>query len=340
MEEVNPPAARPKLGDYGLANHRGRLTHVFRPANPVTFDIKASVQNGLKERQFDGTETISPHEHLSHFAETCEFCVPPANVTEDQKKLRLFSFTLTGKAKDWLLTLPNGTIQTWEELELKFLEKYFPMSKYLDKKQEIASFRQGEGESLYDAWERFNLLLKRCLGHEFSEKQYLQFFTEGLTHSNKMFLDASAGGILRVKTNHEVQTLIENMVSNEYRAEAKKKERGVFGVSDTTSILANQATMNKKIETLTKEVHAYQLSNKQQAAAIRCDLCGEGHPNGECVLEGASEEANYLNYQRQNPYSMNKHPNLSYSNNNTLNPLMPNLNNNNNQESLQVLRKQ
>jgi len=104
------PAPRPKLGDYGLATNRGRLTHVFRPANPVAFDIKASAQNGLKERQFDGTETISPHEHLSHFAETCEFCVPPATVTEDQKKLRLFPFTLTGKAKDWLLTLPNGTV--------------------------------------------------------------------------------------------------------------------------------------------------------------------------------------------------------------------------------------
>jgi len=92
------PLPRTKLGDYGLATNRGRLTHVFRPANPVAFDIKASVQNGLKERQFDGTETISPHEYLSHFAETCEFCVPLANVTDDQKKLRLFPFTLTGKA--------------------------------------------------------------------------------------------------------------------------------------------------------------------------------------------------------------------------------------------------
>ena len=34
-----------------------------------------------------------------------------------------------------------------------------------------------------------------------------------------------------------------------------------------------------------------------------------------------------MNYQRQNPYyspCFNKHPNLSYSNNNTLNPLLPN----------------
>jgi len=94
---------------------------------------------------------MSPHEHLSDFAETCEFCVPPTNVIESQKKLGLFPFTLTGRAKDWLLSLPSGTIQTWEELELRFLEKYFPMSKYWDKKQEISNFRQGESESLYDA---------------------------------------------------------------------------------------------------------------------------------------------------------------------------------------------
>jgi len=38
------------LGDYGLATHRGLLTHIFQPANPVAFDIKTSVQNGLQEK--------------------------------------------------------------------------------------------------------------------------------------------------------------------------------------------------------------------------------------------------------------------------------------------------
>jgi hypothetical protein len=110
MEEAVPP--RPKLGDYGLATHRGQLTHTFQPANPVAFDIKTTVLNGLRDKQFDGTKAMSPHEHLSCFAETCEFCVQPATVTDAQKKLRLFPFTLTGRAKDWLLTIPNGTVQT------------------------------------------------------------------------------------------------------------------------------------------------------------------------------------------------------------------------------------
>jgi len=29
--------ARPKLGDYGLANHCSHLTHTFWPANPAAF---------------------------------------------------------------------------------------------------------------------------------------------------------------------------------------------------------------------------------------------------------------------------------------------------------------
>ncbi|KEH32973.1 athila retroelement ORF1 protein, putative [Medicago truncatula] len=127
MGDVDPPP-RPKMGDYGLAANCGRLTHVFKPTKNVVFDIKTSIQNHLKDRHFDGSNNVSPHEHLSHFAKTCEFCVPPATVTDDQKKLRLFPFTLARKAKDWMLTLPNGTIQTWDELELKFLEIFFPKS--------------------------------------------------------------------------------------------------------------------------------------------------------------------------------------------------------------------
>jgi len=118
-------------------------------------------------------------------------------VTDDQKKLRLFSFTLTGRTKDWLLSLPSETIQTFEELELKFLEKYFPMSKYWEKKQEISNFKQGESESLYDAWELFNFLLKRCPNDEFSEKKIPSNLNEGLSPNNRMFLDSSTGGMLK-----------------------------------------------------------------------------------------------------------------------------------------------
>jgi len=158
-----------------------------------------------------------------------------------------------------------------------------------------------------------------------------------------MFLDASAGGSLKNKTDHEVKAQIESMAQNEYRADAEKKKRGVYGVSDTTSILANQATMNKQIEALTKEFQGFTLANKQQVPVVKCDLCGEGHANGECVPEGFSEEVvNYVNFQRQNAYynpGFNKHPNLSYSNN-TLSILCSLILNNHNRGNLQLLKRE
>ena len=80
---------------------------------------------------------------------------------------------------------------------------------------------------MYDAWKQFKHLLKRCPAHDLSEKFYRQVFTKGLTHSHMMFLDASVRGRMRVKNDHEVQTLIDNMAQNEYRAEAEKKKRGL-----------------------------------------------------------------------------------------------------------------
>ena len=85
-----------------------------------------------------------------------------------------------------------------------------------------------------------------------------------MTHNIRMFLDASAGRSLKNKTDHEVEALIESMAQNEYRDNAEKKKRGIYGVSDTTSILANQAAMNKQIEALTKEFQGFTLETNNK----------------------------------------------------------------------------
>jgi hypothetical protein len=43
----------------------------------------------------------------------------------------------------------------------------------------------------------------------------MEVFTEGLKENTGMFLDASAAARMKVKTDSEVQTFIENMVQNE-----------------------------------------------------------------------------------------------------------------------------
>jgi hypothetical protein len=98
---------------------------------------------------------------------------------------------------------------------------------------------------------------------------------------------------MRVKNDHEVQTLIDNMAQNEYRAGAEKKKMGVFGVSENSAILENQTAMNKQIKALTKHVQAItmgqlqvQHAQVQQVAAPKCDFCGEGHEMVNVCLKG------------------------------------------------------
>jgi hypothetical protein len=48
--------------------------------------------------------------------------------------------SLIGGAKDSLLALPSGTIETWDELKEKFLKRFFHVTKFMVKRAEITDF--------------------------------------------------------------------------------------------------------------------------------------------------------------------------------------------------------
>ena len=50
-------------------------------------------------------------------------------VPNDAIRLRLFPFSLKDRAKEWLNSLPSGSISDWATLAQKFLAKYFPLAK-------------------------------------------------------------------------------------------------------------------------------------------------------------------------------------------------------------------
>lgn len=120
------------MGDYCRPTSTSQVSLGFIPATPVNFHIKYSVLLGLRDKQFDGNANNYPGEHLARFYETTSMC-QPKGITEDQVKLKLFSFSLIGRANDWLLCLPNGVIRTWRELEDKFLKRFFTTTQYKNK---------------------------------------------------------------------------------------------------------------------------------------------------------------------------------------------------------------
>ncbi|GAU46577.1 hypothetical protein TSUD_402660 [Trifolium subterraneum] len=274
MGDENPPPPPPPertFGDYGKNN--GRNANLgFQPINPVSFDIKNTVLNALKENQYSGAESQCPNLHLEHFDEACGYTDPP-NVSESDKKLRLFKLSLKGRARDWIDTLPPNTIATWDELAIKFKERYFPIHKFLERRNEITTFQQGETESLPQA---------------------------------RMLLDASAGGSLRNKVESQARELIENMAQNEYRVQndrGPKKKPGMLELDTGTALLAGQSKMSNSIESLLKIFTNQSASQAQVNAAqgVNCDFCHQNHANGECFPAG-SEEALYLaNFRKSNP---------------------------------------
>ena len=54
-------------------------------------------------------------------------------------------------------------MNNWQELVEAYMSRFFPLALTSKKREEIIVFKQREDESLYNAWERYKRLLKRCL---------------------------------------------------------------------------------------------------------------------------------------------------------------------------------
>ena len=217
-EEINEDAARHSLRDYARPSLDGIGYSIRRP--PVqanNFEIKpAIIQMILNTVQFGGLAHEDPNSHLANFLEICD-TIKYNGVSDDAIRLRLFPFSLRDKAKNWLISEPRGSITTWNDMAEKFLAKYFPPAKTAKLCNEITMFLQLDMESLYEAWERFKDLLRRCPHHELPIWLLVQTFYNGLNSPTRNMADAAAGGTIMRKTPEEAYELLEEMASNSYQ---------------------------------------------------------------------------------------------------------------------------
>ena len=129
-----------------------------------------------------------PHENaLSHVKAVVELCVTQNehNVGKDAYRMRVFPLTLIDRAKGLLNQLPPKTIHSWEALQTKFFEKYFPINKRLAIEAQINAFQQQETEEFEDTWDRFTHLLQENPAHGFSTTYLSNRFFQSLTKRSK-----------------------------------------------------------------------------------------------------------------------------------------------------------
>ncbi|CAN6576727.1 unnamed protein product [Malus baccata var. baccata] len=100
------------------------------------FELKSGMIHYLPK--FHGFSTEDANKHLMEFHVVCSR-MRPANVDEEQVKLRAFPFTLEAKAKEWLYNLPPVSMNTWNQVKQAFLEQYFPATKAASIRKDISN---------------------------------------------------------------------------------------------------------------------------------------------------------------------------------------------------------
>nr|GFA08941.1 reverse transcriptase domain-containing protein [Tanacetum cinerariifolium] len=199
------------------------------------FKLKHGLINLVQNKQFFGHDKEDPHAHIRYFNKiTSTMRVP--NVPSSSIKLMLFPFSLEGAARIWLEKDAPRSILTWEDLVSKFINQFFPHSKTTNLRNEITRFQQRFEESFYEAWERFNDLLRACPHHGFSELHQLDTFYNALNVNDQDSLNFAAV-VAKVSTSSSTPAISSDVVELKDMIRAlllDKKNQSSALVSSTT----------------------------------------------------------------------------------------------------------
>ncbi|KAH9780391.1 hypothetical protein KPL71_008059 [Citrus sinensis] len=290
------------IRDYVVLTPQVVHPGIIRPeVEAVNFEFKPVMFQMLQTvGQFNGLPNEDPHLHLKLFLEASD-AFKIAGATQDALRLRLFPYSLRDRARAWLNSLPSDSITTWNELADKFLMKYFPPIKNTKLRNEITSFHQLEDESLYEAWERFKELLRRCPHHGIPCCIQLETFYNGLNPSTRLIVDASTNGALLSKSYTEAYEILERIANNNYqwpsaRQPATRGSAGVHNIDAITALSAQVTSLTNMVKAMTSAP-----ATVKQVAELSCVYCGEEHDFDNCPGNSAS-----VNYNVDTPVDVTK----------------------------------
>ncbi|GJX63325.1 reverse transcriptase domain-containing protein [Tanacetum coccineum] len=224
--------------------------------------------------------------------------VVPA-ITADNFELKHGLLTL-GAARIWLEKEPPQSILTWDDLVSKFINKFFPPSKTTNLRNEITNFQQRFDETFYEAWDRFNDLLRACPHHGFSELHQLDTFYNALNSSDQDSLNSAAGGNFLDKMPRYCLRIIE-IKSKVHHSRSKAIVAKVGTSSSSPGISLDVAELKDMVKALLLDK-----KNQSQAPATvkaveeSCVTCGGAHSYRNCpATDGNVYHDNIQEYASQ-----------------------------------------
>ncbi|GJR25320.1 reverse transcriptase domain-containing protein [Tanacetum coccineum] len=187
-----------------------------------------------------------------------------------------------GAAQIWLEKEPPRSILTWDDLVSKFINKFFPPSKTTNLRNEITRFQQKFDETFYEAWNRFNDLLRGCPHHGFLELHQLDSFYNALNSNDQDSLNSAAGGNFLDKMPRECLKIIES--------KSKVRQSRSKAIVSKVSTSSSTPAVSSDVAELKDMVRALILDKKNQTPAPApvkaveqsCVTCGGGHSYQNC----------------------------------------------------------
>ncbi|GJR59559.1 reverse transcriptase domain-containing protein [Tanacetum coccineum] len=245
------------------------------------FELKHGLLTLVQNKQFFGHDKEDPHAHIRYFNKITSTMKFP-NIPSTSVKLMLFPFSLEGAARIWLEKEPPRSILTWDDLVSKFINKLFPPSKTTNLQNEITRFQQRFDETFYEAWDRFNDLLRACPHHGFSELHQLDTFYNALNSNDQDSLNSAAGGNFLDKMPRDCLRIIES----------KSKVRNSRNKPVVAKVSTSNSTpgISPDVAELKDMVKALLLDKKNQSQAPApvkaveesCVTCGGAHSYRNC----------------------------------------------------------
>ena len=115
-------------------------------------------------------------------------------------KFQNFPFSSRDVVATWFESLPVGSVNIWEELVEVYMSRFFPHALTSERRGEIVVFKQGDDESLYNAWERCKRLLKICLMYGIDLTTQMDIFYHALNYTSKGIIDVACCGAFKRKS--------------------------------------------------------------------------------------------------------------------------------------------
>jgi hypothetical protein len=247
------------------------------------FELNPSLIKLVQTTLFSGKADEDALAHLQKFLEI-DNIINIKNIPRDIILLRLFPFSLTGKAKQWFYTKQEEEINTWEKCSAAFLARFFPISKTNALREKIANFQQQKGETIADAWERLQGYIFDCPHHGIASWLLLQGFYHGLHRESRENLDAAAKGSFMSLEPAKAEELMERISENQGWTQDNNQHNHQIKEAEVYAI-------SNKMETLLKWLNQ-RAAEKQDRQAIQDNMTSI--PSTSLIVNDSSPQGRNL----------------------------------------------